>query len=196
MYSGIYTITNKLDGKIYVGYTKHLSQRKWEHMSRLAYNTHTSAHLQNAVNQYGIENFEYETLEEYPEKLLVAMEHYWCNMLDTHNPERGYNILPTNPEGENKRMSEYTKGKIRVARAKQIITEDHKRKISQSLKGRDTDNPNKTIEIFNMENDLIGTCSLVMEAAKITGVSRTSISNNLTGRSKHAGFLKFKYKEA
>lgn len=136
MYSGIYTITNTIDGKIYVGYTKHLSQRRFEHMSKLSKGNHTSTHLQYAVNQYGVENFIYETLEECPRHLLVAMEHYWCNILDTHNPKRGYNILPTHPEGENKRLSEETKQKIRIARAKQVITEEHKQAISKASKGR------------------------------------------------------------
>jgi group I intron endonuclease len=50
--------------------------------------------LQRAVNKYGIENFTFEILEEYPKEFVVSMEQWWINMLDVCNRERGYNKKP------------------------------------------------------------------------------------------------------
>lgn len=60
---------------------------------------HPNNYLQNSVNKYGIENFKFEILEEFPNNkyLLSSMEHYWCNLLNAHNRDFGYNLQPTNP---------------------------------------------------------------------------------------------------
>lgn len=98
--SCIYTITNILDGKIYVGYSSNYKHRIENHLSSLSLSKHTNEHLQRAVNKYGIENFQIEILEECEEKFLTALEHYWCNILNTHNDKYGYNIKPTHPDNK------------------------------------------------------------------------------------------------
>jgi group I intron endonuclease len=97
MTSCIYTITNKINHKIYVGKTNHFTRRKNQHKRALQENRHGNIHLQRAWNTYGEENFLFETLEEYPNEYLYAMEHYWCNLLDNFNYDRGYNEKPTHP---------------------------------------------------------------------------------------------------
>jgi len=52
----------------------------------------------------------------------------------------------------------------------------------------------RQIEIYNKEGKLLHVCNFSPEASKITGVKRSAISNNLTGYSKSAGNLIFKYK--
>lgn len=95
--SCIYTITNLINSKIYVGYSVDFRQRRASHISDWQLNKHGNIHLQNAINFYGKENFILEILEECDKTLLTALEHYWCNMLNTHNKDFGYNIKPTNP---------------------------------------------------------------------------------------------------
>jgi hypothetical protein len=97
--SGIYTITNLLNNKMYIGYSYDIFQRLNVHKSALKKNIHHSFHLQKAWNKYGENNFEFEILEEYPDEgfILPSMEHYWCNILKTHNSKYGYNIRPTSP---------------------------------------------------------------------------------------------------
>ena len=101
MKSGIYTITNTIDGKMYVGRARLLNKRLKEHSSNLLRNKHINRHLQYAVNKYGISNFHFEILDTYEVEYLPSMEHYWCLLLDVHNSERGYNIEPTHPYGKN-----------------------------------------------------------------------------------------------
>jgi group I intron endonuclease len=95
--SGIYTITNIINNKIYIGYTINFLQRWSVHKHELKRNIHHNIHLQNAWNKYGEEAFEFEILEECEEQFLVSEEHYWCTILNTHNDKYGYNDRPTNP---------------------------------------------------------------------------------------------------
>jgi len=88
--SGIYKITNIINGNIYIGSAQYLKARKTQHFQILKRNKHHSIHLQNAYNKYGKDAFVFEILEEHPiENLFSREQHY----IDTLNPE--YNILKT-----------------------------------------------------------------------------------------------------
>ena len=60
---GIYKITCKVDGKIYVGGIKGLRQRKNQHFYMLKKGIHKNHKFQKAYNLYGKENFEFKILE-------------------------------------------------------------------------------------------------------------------------------------
>ena len=64
--SGIYTITNKVTGKLYIGESLDI-YRRWhkEHIPKLRKNLHYNSGLQSDFNKYGEENFEFEILERY-----------------------------------------------------------------------------------------------------------------------------------
>lgn len=132
--SGIYIIVNKINSKVYIGYSDNISRRIRGHKSKLRKGIHHNIHLQNAVNQYNIENFEFGVLEEYPENLLCAMEHYWCNMLSSHNPKYGYNIAPTHPEKENQGCSESTRKLMSEKKRGLKYSEEHKSLIATKLR--------------------------------------------------------------
>lgn len=138
---------------MYIGYSTNFESRKSKHFSFLRNNNHSNEYLQRAFNEYGEENFVFEILEEYPDidNILPSMEHYWCNLLNVHNPKLGYNIRPTHPEDRsgmcketalkafNTRKnngkewhSEETKSKIGLGNTGKIRTEEQKEK----LKGR------------------------------------------------------------
>ena len=53
----IYSITNVINNKKYVGSTRNLKRRFCEHQSALLHNRHKNRHLQNSWNKYGEENF-------------------------------------------------------------------------------------------------------------------------------------------
>lgn len=119
MNSGIYTIENLVNGKLYIGYTTNFGER-WEkgHKVTLKRGRHVNIHLQRAWYEYGEENFKFDILEECEEQFLHSQEHYWTTLLNVHNRQYGYNILPTHPYGivrhseeTNKKMSAQRKGK-------------------------------------------------------------------------------------
>lgn len=93
----LYTITNKINNKVYVGKTNDFNRRKSQHRNTLRKNTHKNPHLQKSWNKYGEENFVFEKLEEYDDDFIYSMENYWCNLLDSFNYHKGYNEKPTHP---------------------------------------------------------------------------------------------------
>lgn len=115
IYCGIYTITNLVNNKIYVGYGINIRDRFHNHKKLLRENKHHNQHLQSSYNKYGKENFKFEILEECEEQFLMGQEHFWCIMLNTHNDKFGYNLQPTDPNKKCARMHLETKDKISKA---------------------------------------------------------------------------------
>ena len=113
MITGIYTITNIINNKIYVGKSKNIKYRFTEHLKCLENNKHHNIYLQNAFNKYGKEAFKLEILEECDITFIFSQENYWCNLLNTHNRSFGYNIRPTNPYN-NCKISKESKIKMSV----------------------------------------------------------------------------------
>ena len=95
--TGIYSITDKINGKMYIGYCKKFSNRKGQHFRHLRNNTHPNEYLQNAYNKHGEINIVFEIIEECEERFLYALEHYWVTILNTLNRDFGYNLKPTDP---------------------------------------------------------------------------------------------------
>ena len=156
---GIYTITNSINGKIYVGYSKNIKSRLYKHKYELRNNTHKNKYLQNAYDLNGEKFFKFETLLECNENHLASEEHYWCNILNVHNKKYGYNLRPTHPdniqlfsEETRKKMSESAKGKIVSLETREKLSktfkgrkhsEESKKKMSESQKGRITSDETK-----------------------------------------------------
>lgn len=87
----IYTISNKLNNKRYVGVTARPSRRKNEHFHALKSNKHVNPILQAEFNEYGAENFEWAFIEwNIAPQDVAAREHYW--ILHYNAFENGYNI--------------------------------------------------------------------------------------------------------
>ena len=132
---GIYSIVNKLNNKLYVGYTTNFKERSRQHLNTLRLGCHDNPHIQNVYNKYG-NIFEIEMIEECNEDLLCSLEHYWANILSSHDRNFGYNILPTHPVGKHKSHSEETKLKISIARKGQRNSEETKAKIAKTQSGQ------------------------------------------------------------
>lgn len=88
---GVYTITNAINGKMYVGSTASSFLERWRsHAKSLKKGNHHSSKLQRAVNKYGILNFKFEILDITLKEHATSIERYWFNNL---NPVKlGYNV--------------------------------------------------------------------------------------------------------
>lgn len=97
--SGIYKITNKTNGKIYVGSAKNINKRWKRHIYELNNQKHHNIILQNAWNKYGCDNFKIEIIELIRPELLLKREQYYIDKL---NPfvENGYNIAKITSGGD------------------------------------------------------------------------------------------------
>lgn len=91
----IYKISNMINGKIYIGQTILLPERRWRQHELSAMNTSYYDHnvpLHFAMKKYGLENFRYEIIEECDDDLLNEREIFWIAHFDSTNPELGYNL--------------------------------------------------------------------------------------------------------
>lgn len=111
MNTGIYTITNKINNKVYIGFSKNITYRLRQHKSKLKSNKHANIYLQDSVNKYGINNFIFETLEECDYQDCPSLEHYWCNLLNSHNKKFGYNLGNTSNTFSNKNSDNWYFGR-------------------------------------------------------------------------------------
>lgn len=173
MSSGIYTIENLSNKKLYVGYTHNFKERFANHKSQLNRNIHGNIHLQSAWNKYGEKNFKFEILIDCDEEFLESQEHYWCNILNVHDSNYGYNIKQTHPE----------KGKL---------SKNDKLRISIKLKSLSV----RPIVMLNLDGSFVKEFELVSDAAQYLGNIQPSVIHRvLTGsRRRYKNFI-FIYKD-
>lgn len=133
MYGIIYLITNKINGKQYVGQTtkKEIHQR-WN--KTVAFFTKNRQPISAAIEKYGIENFFFDKIDfANCHDELNWKERYFIQKLSTLAPS-GYNLhiggnsSPCHSDTKRK-ISEVKKGKV-------IISETQRKQLSIALKGR------------------------------------------------------------
>lgn len=71
---GIYKISNKKNGKIYIGSSVDVDKRWLQHKINLIENNHYNSDLQQDYNKYGKEAFEFKTMKEVDEENLRWQE--------------------------------------------------------------------------------------------------------------------------
>jgi len=113
--SGIYRITNTINGKFYIGSAVNLRKRKTSHFSELRRNQHGNLILQHAFNKYGPDAFTFEVIELVLPMSLTAREQYW---LDRYKPfgKRGFNIARVAGSCLGMKASPATREKLSAAR--------------------------------------------------------------------------------
>lgn len=87
-YPGVYSITNTVNGCVYIGSSVDLYTRRCHHLSDLRHQRHSNQHLQRAWNKYGESSFRFDIL-----KLCFRSElKEWEDRLIADSPNR-YNVL-------------------------------------------------------------------------------------------------------
>lgn len=90
---GIYKYENKLNGKVYIGQSINIETRYTQHLydsNNLA--TRNGTGVDFAIKRYGIENFDFQIIEECPAEKLDEREVYWIAYYDSYH--NGYNRTP------------------------------------------------------------------------------------------------------
>ena len=122
--SGVYSITNRRTGKLYVGSAFVVSRRLYHHRERLRKGTHENQYLQRAWNKYGEAAFRLDVVEACPPSRVLKREQFWMDKTDSYNRQYGYNICPvagsamagrTHSEESRRKMSRARKGKVPTA---------------------------------------------------------------------------------
>lgn len=101
MKSGIYKITNMVTNKFYIGSTKDIDKRWYDHKRELSMNIHINPKLQYSWNHHGEDKFLFEMIEEVEEDNLIEREQYYLDSLKPYEREIGYNICPSAGGGDN-----------------------------------------------------------------------------------------------
>ena len=92
---GIYKFTNKINGHAYIGQSRNIEYRKKKHL-QFAFNPNTLDYngvFHRAIRKYGVENFDFEILEECDCQYLNDREKYYIQQYNTLVPN-GYNMVP------------------------------------------------------------------------------------------------------
>jgi len=128
---GIYSITNKVNGKIYIGQSQNIEFRWFQHKNNLNKNKHVNTHLQNAWNKYGEDNFEFCIVEESEENLNEKEKHY-IKLYNSNAELYGYNLTSG---GEGYSLNDDVKSRISISKRGQnsILSEHDVRLIKMFL---------------------------------------------------------------
>ncbi len=164
--SGIYFITNKLNGDRYIGSSKRMRGRWFLHRSNLRLGRHHSVHLQRAWDKYGENQFEFKTVLFCANENLLFYEQIMLDGL-----RRSYNISPTASSCLGRKMSEQSK--LRMREAKKKMTDETKARMRQKMREAWVGRPTHSAE------------SNERRRATLTG----------TDRSKNPGFVNRKHSE-
>jgi len=117
----IYKITNKVNNKIYIGFTsKSIEKRFQEHINSAIYHK-DKIYFHNAIRKYGKEQFLLEKIDESLDRdyALNVLEPYYIKLYNSNDSNYGYN-LTNGGEGAHfteemrKKLSENRKEKYRL----------------------------------------------------------------------------------
>lgn len=197
----IYKVTNKENGKSYIGYTKGtLKYRKYYHYNT-AFKNRGSYVFHKALRKYGKKNFIWEVLLESEnfKELRDIKEEYYIRKIKTHYLDGfGYNMT-YGGEGfkgkhslkSKKQMSESKSGEKHFRFGKHL-SKEHKQKISKikKIQNKGNNNPNsKSIKIDNIEY------LSLKEAREKTGLSKFEIDKLRPEKLNKLKIRKMKYKK-
>lgn len=133
----IYVITNTANGKQYVGQTRCGVVERWrKHWSRSETNSGACPALAAAIRKYGKDAFTIDVIHELPldapQQEIDAAEQTAIRERGTLSPN-GYNL---EEGGKGGRPSAETRAKRSAALKGKPLSDEHRRKLSESQKGR------------------------------------------------------------
>lgn len=202
MYGVIYKITNKINGKSYVGKTTMLLNQ------RMASHRCADTVIGKAIRKYGWENFNVEVLEECETaEQLNEREIFWIAALNCKTPN-GYNRSnggdgPTgyshsdearaklSAAGKGRKKSPEHRAKIGAGNRGKKQTPEAKAKIAVAHKGKNLSATTKTklsvaerheTSYKNLLAEMDSHCLSYAGLAKILSVTKTAVSTKMRGK--------------
>ena len=188
--SGVYLITNLINGKNYIGSSVIIQRRLKEYLNpKYIYRNlkKGNSKLLNAFLKYGYPNFEFkilETIEFEPSqskserrKLLLEREQYY---MDEIKPEYNINLKAGSNLG--RKFSEEVRKKMSLAK---LEKPGNKKGAVLSLKSRalfrEKSGMNKGVVMLNENNEVLNYFKSIQLASEATGISRIRISRCARG---------------
>lgn len=129
----VYVVTNKLNGKQYVGMTKFTAEIRWKEHIKNAIKLGHKTKFAKAIRKYGPKQFGIQAIYKSDNiKELFAEEKRMIDLLGTM--VSGYNSTKGGEGVVGGHLSEEHKEKLR--RKRKPLTKEHRQTLSQKLKGR------------------------------------------------------------
>lgn len=219
----VYLLTNKANGKGYVGKTKRSFVQRWKEHVHNAMNGHVEMPLYAAIRKHGADAFEHKILQECDnEDELDLIERKWIADLNTFNVGynatlggdglRGYkhtdemkkwmSLMRTGkpmPAGFGERSS-----KRQIGVPKPEGYGDRRRGAKNPMAGKHhskesrlkiTQAQIKDVNQLSLSGEVIATYPSVIAASEITGVGKTGISRACRYSHRSAGGYKWQFLE-
>lgn len=136
----VYMHINLINGKKYIGITKRKPSYRWNNGKGYS----NQPKFYNAINKYGWDLFNHQIVKDnLPEQCAKTLEKILISVYDTI--ENGYNVTIGGEGGSGRIVTEETRRKISESNKGKVgsnlgkhFTEEHKQKISEAHKGRAT----------------------------------------------------------
>lgn len=143
---GVYCITNKINGKKYIGQSHNIEKRFSQHK----YNS-KNRHLKNAMKKYGTNNFIFTVIETFhplvEQSVLDECESCYIIASNVMDRKIGYNIKHGGSRG---RHTEESKKLLSISHLGKKLSENSRIKVSIALTGRPVSDKTKVkISISN-----------------------------------------------
>ena len=137
MKSGIYIITNIVNGKSYIGSSLDYLQRLRQHKYSLRKGTHYNNHLQSSFNKYTERNFTFNLLELTDK--LIEREIFHIYSRQVLKPKYGYNKATNIENTSGYKMSEHSRNKMSLAKKGTKMHPNTKKALLEANKSREYD---------------------------------------------------------
>ena len=187
---GIYKITNLINQKVYIGQSINIQQRWEEHKY---YSSNEKTLLQKAFKKYGIDNFNFEVIEECDIKDLDDKEIYWIKYYDSF--KNGYNLTEG---GKTHRSLDYdlileTYLKVGSITQTSNSLNIHRDSVRRALEyfnidyNKDSSLPQSVVMIDPYTLKELQTFISIKDASNFLNISDTTIRKHLSGQLETAG---------
>ena len=167
-FMGVYYIQNLVTNRFYIGSSADVYSRIKSHLNMLQRGVHSNIHLQRSYNKHGQDKFAWGVCEEvFDIDQLLVVEQTWIDVMGDYNicteagSTRGYKAteetrakLSAVKSGINNPMYGTKRPEVgeifRKLHTGKVLSEEHKRKCSEALKGKrgPWDNPESVAKII------------------------------------------------
>lgn len=120
----VYLIQNKINNKIYVGQSK-VPNKRWVRHKYDALTRQKPHPLYLSIRKYGIENFQFEIIEQWNDNEIDCAEKFWIEYFRSHDRNYGYNLELGGLK--NKIISQETRNKFSISSKKRYNYETAER---------------------------------------------------------------------